>query len=109
MTAPLIASEIGQLRTVMVHRPGIEIARITPENKEALLFDDLLWLERAQEEHDIFAGMLRSRGAEVLLFENLLSDVLEDESVHHREREVVRHPFPTEERRQRGNVLLHPR
>jgi arginine deiminase len=81
MTAPFIGSEIGQLRTVMVHRPGIEIARITPENKEALLFDDLLWLERAQEEHDVFAEMLRSRGAEVLLFEDLLCDVLEDELV----------------------------
>jgi len=65
----------------MVHRPGIEIARITPENKEALLFDDLLWLERAQEEHDRFAAMLRSGGAEVVYFEDLLCDVLEDEGV----------------------------
>jgi len=66
---PFVASEIGPLRSVMVHRPGIEIARITPENKEALLFDDLLWL------------MLRSAGAEVVYFEDLLCDVLEDEGV----------------------------
>ncbi len=78
---PHIGSEIGPLRSVMVHRPGIEIARITPENKEALLFDDLLWLERAQEEHDRFADMLRSRGAEVVYFEELLCDVMEDEHV----------------------------
>lgn len=61
----------------MVHRPGIEIARITPDNKEALLFDDLLWLERAQEEHDRFAALMRDRGVEVLYFEDLLRDVLE--------------------------------
>ena len=78
---PSIGSEIGPLRTVMVHRPGIEISRITPQNKEALLFDDLLWLERAQEEHDLFADILRSRGAEVVFFEDLLRDVLEDHAV----------------------------
>ena len=61
----------------MVHRPGIEIGRITPDNKEALLFDDLLWLERAQEEHDRFAALMRERGTEVLYFEHLLSEVLE--------------------------------
>jgi len=72
-----VNSEIGPLRTVMVHRPGIEIARITPENKEALLFDDLLWLERAQEEHDRFAGIMRDRGVEVLYFERMLAEALE--------------------------------
>ncbi len=72
-----VGSEIGRLRTVMVHRPGIEIARITPENKEALLFDDLLWMDRAQEEHDRFAQMMRDRGVEVVYFEQLLSDVLQ--------------------------------
>lgn len=73
-----VSSEIGPLRSVMVHRPGIEIARITPDNKEALLFDDLLWLERAQDEHDVFTGMLRDQGAEVLYFEDLLAEVLEN-------------------------------
>lgn len=76
-----VASEIGNLRRVIVHRPGIEIARITPENKEALLFDDLLWVDRAQAEHDSFAGLMADRGAEVLYFEQLLADVLADEAV----------------------------
>ncbi len=75
-----VDSEIGPLRQVVVHRPGIEIARITPQNKEALLFDDLLWLERAQEEHDRFVEIMRSRGVEVLYFEELLADVLGDEA-----------------------------
>lgn len=72
-----VSSEIGELRTVMVHRPGLEIARITPANKEALLFDDLLWLERAQQEHDRFVAMMRERDIEVLYFEELLAAVLE--------------------------------
>ena len=76
-----VSSEIGKLATVLVHRPGIEIGRITPDNKEALLFDDLLWLERAQTEHDEFVGLMRGRGAEVLYFTDLLSDVLDDATV----------------------------
>jgi arginine deiminase len=76
-----VGNEIGRLRTVLVHRPGIEIARITPDNKEALLFDDLLWLERAQEEHDRFTEIMSSRGIEVLYFEDLLRDILEIEEI----------------------------
>ena len=76
-----ISSEIGRLRTVMVHRPGIEIARITPDNKEALLFDDLLWLERAQEEHDRFTQLMTDRAIEVLYFEDLLRDVLDIDEI----------------------------
>ena len=76
-----VSSEIGPLRSVMVHRPGIEIARITPDNKEALLFDDLLWLERAQEEHDRFTSIMTDRGIEVLYFEDLLRDVLQIEDI----------------------------
>ena len=51
-----VSSEIGKLRAVIVHRPGVEISRLTPQNKESLLFDDILWVERAQEEHDRFVG-----------------------------------------------------
>jgi len=76
-----ISSEIGRLKTVMVHRPGLEIARITPDNKEALLFDDLLWLERAQEEHDRFVATMQDRDIEVLYFEALLASVLDDGQV----------------------------
>ena len=79
MNTTKISSEIGRLRTVIVHRPGIEIARITPENKEALLFDDLLWLERAQREHDAFTELMTGRGVEVLYFEALLRDILDFE------------------------------
>lgn len=64
------------MRSVLVHRPGLEIGRLTPDNKEALLFDDLLWLERAQQEHDEFVELMRGRGTEVLYFGDLLADVL---------------------------------
>lgn len=76
-----VSSEIGKLESVIVHRPGIEIGRLTPDNKEALLFDDLLWLDRAQEEHDNFVALMRSREIEVLYFGDLLGDVLEDPEV----------------------------
>ena len=64
MSSCRVTSEIGRLRRVLVHRPGLEVARLTPQNRDALLFDDILWLERAQEEHDRFVEILRSRGAE---------------------------------------------
>jgi arginine deiminase len=81
MSRFLVTSEIGRLRKVLVHRPGLEIARLTPSNKEALLFDDILWVERAQEEHDRFVEILRSRGVDVLYFRDLLSETLEDPEV----------------------------
>jgi arginine deiminase len=81
VTVPQVDSEIGRLRTVMVHRPGIAISRLTPASKDELLFDDVLWLERAQEEHDQFTDILRSRGVEVLYFDDLLTEVLADEAV----------------------------
>ena len=77
MIEPSVTSEIGKLETVLVHRPGVEIARLTPDNKEALLFDDLLWLDRAQDEHDVFVGLMIDRGVEVLYFDRLLTDVMD--------------------------------
>lgn len=74
--APYVGSEVGMLQAVVVHRPGAELARLTPHNMEALLFDDLPWLRRAQEEHDRFVELLRSRGVEVLHFVDLLTDCL---------------------------------
>ncbi|WP_052851264.1 arginine deiminase [Streptomyces avicenniae] len=71
-----VASETGRLRRVILHRPGLELKRLTPSNKDELLFDDLLWVRRAQEEHDVFAGLLRERGVEVLLFDELLAGTL---------------------------------
>jgi len=74
-----VASEVGQLRRVILHRPGLELSRLTPSNCEALLFDDVLWASRAREEHDAFAADLRSRGVEVLYYAQLLAEALDDE------------------------------
>ena len=74
---PRVASEVGPLKQVMLHRPGKEMLRLTPSNKDDLLFDDLLWLEKAQEEHDAFAASLTDRGVEVLYFQELLGEALE--------------------------------
>jgi arginine deiminase len=72
-----VDSEVGTLRRVIVHRPGGELRRLSPENKGELLFDDLVWVERAAEEHDQFTGVLRAHGAEVLYVEDLLAQTLE--------------------------------
>jgi arginine deiminase len=63
---------------VMLHRPGHELKRLTPRNNDALLFDGLPWVDRAQDEHDAFAGALRSRGVEVLYLSELLTEALDD-------------------------------
>ncbi|WP_342778895.1 arginine deiminase family protein [Nocardioides humi] len=52
-------SEVGRLRTVILHRPGPELERLTPGNNDRLLFDGIPWVARAQEEHDAFAEVLR--------------------------------------------------
>ncbi|PSK96746.1 arginine deiminase [Murinocardiopsis flavida] len=72
-----VESEVGRLRQVIVHRPDLELKRLTPTNKDALLFDDVLWVKRAREEHDAFSDFLRDRGARVHLFHELLQTVLE--------------------------------
>jgi arginine deiminase len=72
-----VTSEVGQLRRVIVHRPGRELRRLTPANKAALLFDDVVWADRAVEEHDAFTATLRSRGVEVLYVEDLLVQTLD--------------------------------
>ena len=73
-------SEVGCLRTVLVHRPGSELKRITPRTKGRLGFDGQPWLARAQQEHDILTDVLRERGADVLYVTELLQDVLEYQS-----------------------------
>jgi arginine deiminase len=70
-------SEVGTLRVVILHRPGAELQRLTPRNNDTLLFDGLPWVARAQDEHDAFAGVLRSRGVEVLLLADLLTEALD--------------------------------
>jgi arginine deiminase len=77
-TAPAMgaASEVGRLRTVLLHRPGPELRRLTPRNNDQLLFDGVPWVDRAQEEHDGFAQALTDRGVEVLHLDRLLGEVL---------------------------------
>ena len=72
-------SEVGHLRTVMLHRPGNELKRLTPRNNDRLLFDGIPWVTRAQEEHDAFAEALRNRGVEVLYLTDLLTETLEQD------------------------------
>jgi arginine deiminase len=72
-----VQSETGQLRQVIVHRPGLELSRLTPRNIGELLFDDVLWAKRAKEEHDAFAEVLREAGVRVHYFGQLLGETLE--------------------------------
>lgn len=60
-----VHSEVGQLRKVMVHRPGLDLQRLTPSNHDDLLFDDVVWVERAQQQHDAFVAIMRDHGVEV--------------------------------------------
>ncbi|MEU9239644.1 arginine deiminase [Streptomyces sp. NPDC048385] len=72
-----VDSEVGPLRQVILHRPGLELSRLTPRNVDALLFDDILWAKRAREEHDAFAQVLRDHGARVHYFADLLAQTLD--------------------------------
>jgi arginine deiminase len=72
-----VGSEVGRLRRVILHRPDLELKRLTPRNKDALLFDDVLWVRRARQEHDAFADTLTERGVEVLYLHELLGETLD--------------------------------
>src|SRR3954463_14679728 len=71
-------SEVGKLGTVLVHRPDLAHERLSPANCHDLLFDDVIWVRRARQEHDAFVDLMRERGVEVLLFHELLAETLED-------------------------------
>src|SRR3954468_3500223 len=71
-----VHSEVGTLRRVMIHRPDLELKRLTPTNHDELLFDDVLWVKRARQQHDTFADLLRDPGVEVLYLEQLLAETL---------------------------------
>jgi arginine deiminase len=86
-----VTSEVGRLRTVMLHRPGNELKRLTPRNNADLLFDGIPWVARAQEEHDAFAEALRSRGVEVLYVQQLLAETLDNEEAR---RQVIEDALP---------------
>jgi len=73
-----VASEVGTLRSVIVHRPDLAHERLSPSNCHELLFDDVIWVRRARQEHDAFVDLMRERGVEVLLFADLLAETLAD-------------------------------
>jgi arginine deiminase len=72
-----VGSEVGTLKTVIVHRPDLAHERLSPTNSHELLFDDVIWVRRARQEHDAFVDLMRERGVEVLLFHQLLAETLE--------------------------------
>jgi arginine deiminase len=71
-----VDSEVGQLREAIIHRPGLELSRLTPDNIEGLLFDDVMWASKAKEEHDAFAEALREKGVLVHYYGQLLAETL---------------------------------
>jgi arginine deiminase len=72
-----VHSETGILRQVLVCRPGLAHRRLTPSNREELLFDDVFWVKQAQKDHDVFAGLMREQGIEVLDVNTLLAEALD--------------------------------
>lgn len=82
-----VKNEIGPLKKVMLHRPGREIEKLTPDTLRHLLFDDIPYLRIAQEEHDAFADLLRSHGVGVVYMEQLMAEVLEQS-------DEIRDPIP---------------
>jgi arginine deiminase len=72
-----VHSEVGTLLQVIVHRPGLELSRLSPDNVRDLLFDDVVWAERARQEHDAFVGTLCEQGVVVHHFGQLLAETLE--------------------------------
>ena len=71
-----VDSEVGRLRQAIVHRPGLELSRLTPANVDGLLFDDVMWAQRAREEHDAFVQKLRDKHVVVHYFSDLLAETL---------------------------------
>ena len=69
-----VDSEVGKLRKVLVHRPDLSLRRLTPSNREELLFDDVLWVRKARGEHDKFVRHLEKRGVEVYYLDDLLTE-----------------------------------
>ena len=78
MTQFRVDSEVGKLRKVLVHRPDLSLRRLTPSNREELLFDDVLWVRKARGEHDKFVAHLERRGAEVFYLDDMLAEVLKN-------------------------------
>ena len=79
-----VTSEIKPLKKVLLHRPGLELENLTPDHLDRLLFDDIPYLEVAQQEHDIFAQVLRNNGVEVVYLHELAAEVMENEEIKER-------------------------
>lgn len=75
-TDPGVYSEVGKLREVLVHRPDLSLSRLTPGNCHELLFDDVIWVKKARQEHDAFVDALRERGVAVIEFGQALAETL---------------------------------
>lgn len=71
-----INSEIGKLKKILLHRPGFELDRITPDDLKEVLFDDIPWMSRMRKEHDGFAHILKETGTEVLYVTDCLLQVI---------------------------------
>ena len=78
MTELGVHSEMGRLRKVIVHRPGLALSRLTPSNREELLFDDVIWVKQARIEHNAFVDIMRYRGIEVFFVRELLEETIRD-------------------------------
>jgi arginine deiminase len=76
MTEYGVFSEVGKLRKVMVHRPDLSLRRLTPGNHDDFLFDDVLWVDRAMQEHDTFVRLMRDEGVKVYYLQELLAESL---------------------------------
>ena len=93
MMKPGVYSETGRLRTVMVHRPDKALRRLTPSNHDEFLFEDVLWAEKAMEEHDGFTKVLEENGVEVLRQNRLLEETL---AIREAKEYIIRSIFPGE-------------
>lgn len=80
-TAIHVYSEIGRLKKVLLHRPGKELENLMPEYLERLLFDDIPYLQVAQEEHDYFASILQKQGVEVVYLTDLVAEAVHSEEI----------------------------
>jgi arginine deiminase len=76
-----VTSEIGRLKKVLLHRPGEELENLMPDYLDRLLFDDIPYLKIAQEEHDVFAKVLKDNGVDVVYVEELLKESIEEDEV----------------------------
>ena len=78
MTTQGLHSEVGRLRRVLVCRPGLAQQRLTPANCRELLFDDVIWVEQARNDHDAFTNAMLSHDVEVLELHDLLATTVAD-------------------------------